>query len=79
MRESDAADFDQAWNNMAERVGFNYQGNRLGYAKHGSRSNVDFRQQNQPDDARSGHYLPLNQRAQDAPVIRNRDIGPTQP
>ena len=45
MKESDAPDFDHAWSRMADQVGFNYQGNRLGYAEptHGSRSNYDFR------------------------------------
>lgn len=35
MREDQAGNFDDAWNSMADRVGFNYQGNRLGYSDQG--------------------------------------------
>jgi hypothetical protein len=33
MKESDAHHFDQAWGHVADQVGFNKGGNRLGYAE----------------------------------------------
>jgi hypothetical protein len=76
---------------MADRVGFQYQGNRLGYADKtvGARSNNNlasrqYRETGYDDEDRRGHYVPHQLRAQDAPVVvrntpQRTDIGPTQP
>ena len=61
---------------MAEQMGFNYKGNRLGYAGN------DRREQDVWDEGRRGHYVPTNTKSINAPVRMretNNDLMPTQP
>lgn len=67
LREEDASSFDQQWQSMASQMGFKPVNNALGYGgdnRLGRSNSHAARGIGYDDEARRGHYMPEDARAE---------------